>query len=302
LGLSSILLEAFLPSLFAYKAEYQALGRFSGHFREPSFAAFSLIPCVLVLLMDEKIKTRRLGILALVSLVLISRSSSMVLLGAISTLYWVIIQRKPRKILLYGLFFGGLIAIASFVDYEKLLGPTIERITGLSPTDTESNLSSYVYIQGWQDAGVNLVRTHWLGLGVNMMGCDPLTDVPVRDILIGYNLGDENAQDGSFLFAKIVSETGIIGVIFYMAVIWFWFKSEKFVLKLGNNPERRVAAIQSALIFYFLIVSFERGPGYFSCQLPLFIVAAVGISQLQRQFMTKSLAGIAERSLGKTIN
>jgi len=291
-GFSSILLEALLPSLFSYKAEYQAAGRLSGIFREPSFVAFSLIPCVLVLLMNEKAKMRRLGILALVSLVLISRSSSMIVLGAISTLYWVVIQRKTGKLLLYGLILGVLIGIASVVNYEKLLGPTMERITGLSPTDTNSNLSSYVYLQGWQDAGANLARTHWLGLGVNMMGCDPLPDVPVRTILTGYNLGDENAQDGSFLFAKIVSETGIVGVIFYIAIIWFWIKSEKFVLKLGNNPERRVAAIQSALMFYFVMVSFERGPGYFSCQLALFIVAAVSNSELQRKFRAKLMPAL----------
>jgi hypothetical protein len=148
-------------------------------------------------------------------------------------------------------------------------------------TSEIENISSLVYAQGWQDALANLQRTHGLGLGFNMMGCAPLPDVPARQVLDNvFHLGELNAEDGSFLFSKIVSETGLIGLIMIGFVIFGLVKLERKVRNIASVAAESVIPIFAALLYIFVISIILRSSGYFAVSLMLMIPTAAGVAKL----------------------
>lgn len=278
------LVELAEPSWFPLAAKYRVTGRLSGFFQEPSVVGFSLFPCIAVLLVAETKKVRLTGICLLGCLLLISRSSTMLALIAAWILYRLVFHRRLRQAVLVAVGFAGLIGLGSLVNYDALVAPTVDRIAGLVLSNQTDNISSLVYIQGWQDALTNLVRTHGLGLGFNMMGCYPLPDVQARQLLTLGGFGELNAENGSFQFSKTVSEAGVAGIAFYLATIWWWLQLEKRTRKLADNAERCVYATQAAIMFCFLASSFIRGEGYFSGSLLLWLVAtSASVKAQQRQ-------------------
>jgi hypothetical protein len=279
---SGFILEMAVPSLFPHQAGYRSEGKLSGLFMEPSTVAFSLFPCVAVLLVAESKKIRRRGYLAVLGLLLFSRSSTLLAFIVVWILYRLFSQRRLRQagVLVFGM--ASLVILGSAINYDLLIRPTVARVVGVAaPGDTE-NTSSLVYLQGWQDAWVNIVRTHGLGLGFNMMGCHPLPDVPARTILALEGLEELNAQDGSILFGKIVSEAGVGGIVFYSAIIWWWVRLEKRIRAAEDGAGRLAASTQAALIFCFVTSSFIRSVGYFSGGMLLWIAAVSGALKWQQ--------------------
>jgi len=283
LAFFAFFVEMALPSHFPLQGTYRAIGEYSGLFSEPSLVAFSLFPCIAVLLVAEDRKTRRSGMLAVLGLLVFSKSSTLLAFIVVWILYRLFIHGRIRQAGLLILGFASLIALASVINYDALIAPTVDRTVGIFASNETDNLSSLVYVQGWQDGWANLVRTHGLGLGFNMMGCHPLPDVPIRAVLALEGLEDLNATDGSFLFGKVVSEAGIFGIMFYLAVIWWWVRLEKKIRVTEDTTRRFIASTQAALIFCFVATSFIRSAGYFGGGMLLWIVAVSGASKPQRE-------------------
>jgi hypothetical protein len=283
--------EMAVPSLFPSQANYRAHGKLSGLFQEPSHVAFSLFPCIAILLVAESKRSRQIGTFALLGLLLCSRSSTLVALTAAWFLYRLLAQGITRQTALIASGIVLLVGLGAAVNFEQYLLPTAERIVGVFASDSTDNISSLVYVQGWQDARANLVRTHGLGLGFNMMGCQALPDVPAREVLALGGMGELNAEDGSFQFAKIVSEAGVAGIAFYIAIVWWWIRFEKTIRKIKDHGERCAASTQAALIFCFIASSFIRGGSYFSGGILLWLVAVAGASKWRRNPMVIPLSG-----------
>ena len=164
---------------------------------------------------------------------MISSSSTLVTL----TFFWIIYclynngNHKLIILILFSIFF----TFTLVSDFEILKSSAFgSRLVGVLFERSETNnISSLVYMQGWDDAITNIIRTNGIGLGFNMMGCDPLPLVGYRDTLI--NLDPElvglNAQDGSFLVSKFISEFGVIGILIIILTIFSYslilYKSQK---------------------------------------------------------------------------
>jgi hypothetical protein len=123
--------------------------------------------------------------------------------------------RKFRQSLIAVLGIGLFVTLGTVMNYDRFVGPTLERVAGVTRSSEIDNISSLVYLQGWQDAWSNLQRTNGLGLGFSMMGCTPLPDVSARSALANLFELELNAEDGSILFGKIVSEAGVLGILFF---------------------------------------------------------------------------------------
>jgi len=284
----SFAIEKLVPALFPLHAGAQASGQLSGLFSEPSHVAFSLFPCVAILQVSACKKTRRKGILAHIGLLVFSRSSTLVVLTAAWIAYRHLVQRKIRQAVLVVLGTALLVALVSIINFDQFVLPTVTRATGVAASSETTNVSSLVYVQGWQDAWFNLQRTRGIGLGLNMMGHGTLPDVPARNVLSLLGLENLNAQDGSFLFAKIISETGVLGMALYVMIIWRWIRLEKSLRRHSENPVHSVAVAQTALIFCFIVSSILRGAGYFSGGLLLLVVALSGTSKWRRNSLAQS--------------
>jgi hypothetical protein len=278
--------EALMPNLFPDQARYRLEGKLSGIFSEPSHVAFSLFPCIVVLLVSQQKKTRRKGILALLGLLVLSRSSTLIAFILVWVIYHLLVQKKSRETALYVLGIALLVGFGIAIDYDRFILPTVERFVGLVGASDTNNLSSFVYMQGWQDAWYNLRRTHGLGLGFNMMGCAPIPDVSARSIIsliYGDNLSILNAEDGSFLFAKVVSEDGAGGIVLYAVLIWWWLRLEKRLRSSRKDTAHFVVSIQSALIFFFVACSFIRSGNYFNGGVLILVATVSGASKWQQR-------------------
>jgi hypothetical protein len=299
-ALAGFIAEASIPSWFISKQDYRAHGKYSGLFQEPSHVAFSLFPCIAILLIAENRTSRRRGILALVTLLIVSRSSTLIALTAAWFLYRLVVQRKLRQAVLLGVGVALGIGLGA-TDYEGFLGPTIVRITGVMASSDTDNLSSLVYVQGWQDTWANFTRTRGLGLGFNMMGCHPLLNVAAREVLAFTGNEELNAEDGSFQFAKIVSEAGVAGIAFYAVIVWWWVRLERRIREIKDHKQKAAVSTQAALMFCFIASSFIRGGSYFSGGLLLWVVAVSGASKWQ-QSSTKQTIGDQDVSIAYLID
>lgn len=299
LALAGFIVEVAVPSMFPAQADYRSHGKLSGLFQEPSHAAFSLFPCLAILMVAQSKRARRIGTMGLFALLLLSRSSTAVAFVVVWLLYRMVANGISRQAASLTLMVASLVAVGGFVNYERFVAPTADRIMGVLASDSTENLSSLVYVQGWQDTWANLSRTHGLGLGFNMMGCQPLPDVPARELLSVWGMGELNAEDGSFQFAKIVSEFGVAGIVFYAAIIWWWIRFERQIREIDDPADRCAAATQAALIFCFITSSFIRAGSYFSGGLLLWLIATSGASKWMQRMLVAQAARKRSHPVGQ---
>jgi hypothetical protein len=128
-----------------------------------------------------------------------------------------------------------------------------------------ANLSTLVYLQGWQLIFESLKNSSGWGLGFQQLGIHG-TSVEASDLIYSMVGGYGNILDGGFTFAKIVSEFGVLGLLLIVA---YW------VLAFGALKQLRVAAraevamdaskvFAAAIILCYWIELFVRGAGYFT--------------------------------------
>jgi hypothetical protein len=144
----------------------------------------------------------------------------------------------------------------------------------LAISDTSNNLSALVYLQGLYDAYYSLEATNYLGLGFQLLGTQPPSELSLTiQTIAGTEL---NREDGSFLAAKILAEFGILGVIFIIYYLKISFQAVIFLRKqifLINDRRDLKHQLVAAIIFAFSVELFVRGTGYFSPGVFLFIFA-----------------------------
>lgn len=292
-----LLLAAFGSFAAEFFGLLEGKGRYesySGIFFEPSHVAFSLFPSVAILLLAQSKRLRQIGMLALLGLLLFSRSSTLLMLTVAWLFYQAFMQRKLNKSVL--LWVGALSLSLLVIDYDSVLAPLMDRLLGVSGgTYNTENISSLVYLQGWQDVWANLNRTNGLGLGFNMMGCAPLPDVDARGVLARTFEIELNSEDGSFIFSKLVSETGVFGILFLLVIVWWFVRLVLAIRKLGWDVKNDAIMIQTGLIFLFLLVSVSRGGGYFNAAMLIWVVAVSATVKCYRVRTARLQSNAAER-------
>jgi hypothetical protein len=294
----SLALQAIHPAWFSQSQRYTFTHRYSGIYGEPSSVAFSMFPCVAILLVSAERKMRMRGMVALLGFLIFCRSSTLISLIVVWFLYRLVAHRKIRQAAVIAAAMVLFYFIGAIVNYDLYIAPTVSRAQGVAALNDADNLSSLVYVQGWEDSWENLRRTHGLGLGFNMMGCRPLPDVPIRRILywLGPGMDELNAQNGSILFGKVISETGIFGFFFFAALIVWWIRFEYRIQRYASADDRPALDIQAALIFSFLACSFIRSAGYFNATLLLLIIAVAAAFRWQSKLKLPPTSALSTNS------
>lgn len=137
-----------------------------------------------------------------------------------------------------------------------------------------ANLSTLIYIQGWELVADSFHRTHAWGVGFQQLGLGPVNSAAADAI---FRLGhfELNLQDGGFTAAKLIGEFGVIG----MALVGLClFLAAKLSLRLRRIARRREARSSGAIYAYSIICAFSldlfvRGVGYFNGSALLFVCA-----------------------------
>jgi hypothetical protein len=131
----------------------------------------------------------------------------------------------------------------------------------------ENNASFLVYMQGWESIYETFINLRVFGMGFQQMGLFSTT--PIGDFLCNEYSFCSNNFDGSFLLSKLVTEFGIIGILFSL-ILSFYSVLSFFVMRKNLKFKNFLTDYQilgHSFIYNFLIELFVRGYGYFSFNL-----------------------------------
>ncbi len=140
--------------------------------------------------------------------------------------------------------------------------------------DNTKNLTTLVFLQGWDMAYLNLITTKGLGIGFQMLGMSDGILSNFTEIISTITDKPHNLTDGGFLASKIISEFGIIGVfiiifyIYYLVKFIFYGNRVWNEIRLSNDinyiQRLKKQLLIKGILFGFLVEVFLRGYGYFS--------------------------------------
>ena len=138
-----------------------------------------------------------------------------------------------------------------------------------------TNLSTLVYIQGWEMIGSATQKTLGWGLGFQQLGYTFL-DAPTSHLIYRLTGGlDLNLKEGSFAAAKLISELGIFG--FALIVAHGYFATRAFLgirrvaIEGDAKPFGEILAMCS--VYTYIVEMYVRGAGYFSAPTMLMVAS-----------------------------
>ncbi len=156
-----------------------------------------------------------------------------------------------------------------------------------------SNISSLVFISGWESAYQNFIKSYGVGIGLQQMGIIDSSGV-FREELALLNLDDLNKYDSSSLAPKIITEFGFFGVFAISYYLYYFFI---VMQKLKNKKIHQPINIFFAFSFVIFIIDlFIRGTGYLSP--PVFIF----MSSIYWLHKNKRLFGISRGNAGFSLS
>jgi hypothetical protein len=150
-----------------------------------------------------------------------------------------------------------------------------------------TNLSSLVYVQGWQMLIEALHRTYGWGIGFQQLGI-VYTNV-LASVRINALLGrDANLQDGGFILSKLGSEFGILGfclVAFYLRVMIQSFMRLRLTA-FGKTQTLDGELFARACVLGYFIETFIRGTNYFTGTLVLMLAGLFYLYRIRNSPLT----------------
>jgi hypothetical protein len=220
-------------------------------FTEPSHLALILTP-FLIFCCAKATQRVRLLYLAVAFLCTVALEN---LTMAVACFLVVILFLKLRHTLILALLLAPLLASIELNYY-------VERLV----FDVESkNLSTLVYLQGWQMLIESLEQTHGFGLGFQQLGVFGTKVMASEQIemLMGHSF---NLLDGGFNLAKLLSEFGIFGCFFMALYLYYLIRSIHLLRRVAYYGERRPVTLvfSASCMLGYLVELLMRGTGYFT--------------------------------------
>ncbi len=127
------------------------------------------------------------------------------------------------------------------------------------------NLSTLVFVQGWQLIAESLQRSSFWGLGFQQLGIGG-TDVQFAELIHVLMDTYVNLTDGGFTLSKLVSEFGLLGIALALLHLLATLRAtERLRLHArGLQPLPAAQRLACAVVVGFTIELLVRGAGYFT--------------------------------------
>ncbi len=220
-------------------------------YSEPSHMALFFAPVLCYNALNADAKKRYIYILIGVAIALFVKN--MTLLVAILIM----------SIFIYNLYVVPILAIGGFmVFYFADIEYFMARLDfGNSNT---TNLSTLVYLKGFDLMKQGLIQTDGLGIGFQQLGYVEI-ESEIRDYIIKLTNGvDLNANDGGFLAAKIVTEFGVMGILLLLFYLVLLVRSWLVFRKIDVTQLKPYEMLFFASVITIFSELFFRGLGYFT--------------------------------------
>ena len=229
-------------------------------YSEPSHLALFFGPVIAYMIISCKNKMRKI-LLIFTGVIVAIAIKNMTLLVTM-----IIISVFVYNVYVFPILIIGSIGIYYFSDLDYFS----ERIDFANMRST-NNLSSLVYIKGFQLMEEGLKVTKGWGVGFQQLGYVPLK-TEIGDYMKSKMHGLElNSQDGGFTAAKVVAEFGVVGVLIMILFIYYFIKQWIRYTKISINTLDSHEVLFFASIITIFSEFFFRGIGYFSASMFLFI-------------------------------
>jgi len=247
-------------------------------FSEPSHFSFVYLP---VLIFTVAITTRGRQLLYLGSglFLAVALQNLTVLVGILGAC--CLILRRTQLLLLLAVLVGAVTFLALDLSYYA------DRLVLSADSD---NLSTLVYLQGWERASLNISETGGLGVGFQQFGFVGSLGTVLDRIAQMSSGASLNLYDGGSTGSKLIAELGVVGVVLLVLYLRSVVRGVSLVRRAQRLPvgQRDVRWI----FFYSFIIAYAselliRGTGYLSPSCTLVLASLIAIQKL----------GVAERRL-----
>ncbi len=249
--------------------------RINSIFSEP--AQFSIMLAPLIFLCIEHLISRRYIFLSfketlIMLFVFLLTSSSTGYLGiAIIILIILINLRRFFDAILISslLYLSGIFIYDNVKDFQSRFNSFSNIIEGQKLTLEDINSSSFVLYNNFNVA-INNFLQHPLtgtGLGSYPLAYEKHSLTKAEDFLIKKGF-DFNSQDGNSLFIRTIVETGLIGILFLIIIVFKCFVFKDVNVKSTNNT---TAWLISGSILTMILLTYFRQGNYFLNGFPFFM-------------------------------
>ncbi|MFQ1785109.1 hypothetical protein ACK39B_00665 [Aeromonas veronii] len=199
------------------------------------------------------------------------------MLYSVVLFYLYFLVRKP----IVTVFFCTLILIIFMLVSSNLIPGLNYFSSRLDLSSDSDNLTTLVFLQGWEQAWIALSQTYGLGVGFQMLGTEPAGyfSTIITSLTGGNSL---NREDGGFLAAKLVGEFGIVGISLLCCYIIYILKC---IRQINIHYVDSRYMVLFAFILLFSVEIFFRGYGYFSPGLIIFLSSIYAIQKIPLKFI-----------------
>jgi hypothetical protein len=256
--------------------------RINSIFSEASQCAIMLAPATFVALLNLFPGTQRYNALSrmnglLILVVTILTSSSTGYIGLFFSLFLIILNYGRIIYFFVGTFLiisGSIVLYNTVPDFKTRVDTSMALWIDNQLTIENVNSSSFVLYNNFHVASENF-KTNFLtgtGLGSHGVAFKKYSLTQSADIIDI----DFNSTDGNSLFVRLISETGLIGIIFIFVFIF-----RHFTRRNDFEPENPAWIISNAVLVLILLYLVRQG-NYFLNGLPLFFWMYYYISKQEK--------------------
>jgi hypothetical protein len=280
--LASITVQIVLWQAGVYPVEYWnyflPLPRFSSIFAEPSHLAIAISPYYFFTLIDRVSSTKKYDWICCGLIFILCPSSTLILFVAFVLLIKRVTNSKNKIYVISGIAFVlslMFFALDYLPDLQSRINDFTSVVSGAEVVNTQMNPSTLLFLKGLQTAHIT-IKEYQMGVGLLNMGfASSGTDVSA----LNYFYEFENSDDGTSLLFKIISEAGVLGLLFIVYSVWRFYLFLK-----GGGEDFYLACILSSLL-----ASFLRGTSYYD---------GVVIIAISIVFLPKNIVG---REYGRNV-
>lgn len=220
-------------------------------FREPSHYALVFIPFVLYAAYTCHKKLYAVLYISLAMAIALIIQNLILLVGCLMVIFLVFAKSFWSLFLIM----SAIIALAFVLDLQYFL----ER---LDFSADNQNLSTLVFLSGWERAYLSFTASYGFGVGFQQLGfVGPEGEL---QIILQSLMGESglNAKDGGTLGSKLVAEMGFLGLILLLFYLYFSIRLAKKFLQRQIIGSKNIFFLGVYLLFSMEL--FLRGMGYFS--------------------------------------
>jgi hypothetical protein len=260
-------------------------------FGEPSHFALAMLPLLLFRMAVAKTSTQILLISSALAMGAVLQNLTMI--AGILVVSAVLLRQWVFVLLLIPAAGAGL---ALDLTYYA------ERLAFSSDSH---NLSTLVFLQGWQNAFLNFGETHGFGVGFQQFGvAGSIGEIAQRITRLLGGGATLSLLDGGTTASKLIAEFGVLGILLILLFLPAAARSVLFIRRSQFLPpaERDAQRIFfCAMLTTYTIELFMRGVGYFSPGGFLAVVSLLSLSRLRRSQpqSEQALTSVPEQTLAR---